>query len=141
MTASQETPVFVSAAYDEAMALLVQAKNYAMYVERKECLGLSPMERLVIHQESIALTSRLLRVLAWILWRKAAILEGAPDDPPFMFPDLELFSNIDDLKAKPIPKGLYELILRSNYLYIRMARLEAIRKEEKQNEIENAAEL
>lgn len=121
-------PVFFNRTYDEALALVVEARNYAAYVEPRERTRLGLGARLGVSCESLRVTSRLTQVMAWLLMQRAvAAGEISPDEA--VNPDNRLSGQDVCLSDRAplqeeLPKSLKSLMDRSLNLYIRVSRLE-----------------
>ena len=116
---------------DEAVALLVDARDYAASSCRNETVP--PNERSRIIGEKFRVTSQLASVVAWVMYRKAVAfgeleewdalgsLEG-PDG------DTSRLGRTPDTR-RYLPARLLNLLERSHRLWVRVARLdELIRK-------------
>ncbi len=121
-------PVFFNRTYDEALALVVEARNYVAYVEPRERQRLGFGARLGVSCESMRVTSRLTQVMAWLLMQRAvAAGEISPDEA--VSPDNRLSGQDVCLTDRAplqdeLPKSLKSLMDRSLSLYIRVSRLE-----------------
>ena len=121
-------PVYFRRTYDEALALVEEARNYAAYVEPRERRRLQLGTRLGVSCESMRVTSRLTQVMAWLLMQRA-VVAGEISLDESVNPDNRLGGQevcltersytVDDL-----PKSLESLMDRSLNLYIRVSRLE-----------------
>lgn len=63
---------FFDKTYEEALALLVEARNYIAYQETADLQMLDPDSRLLATQETMRLTCRLTQSMAWLLGQRAA---------------------------------------------------------------------
>jgi len=63
---------FFDKTYEEALALLVEARNYIAYQETADLQPLDPESRLLATQETMRVTCRLTHAMAWLLGQKAA---------------------------------------------------------------------
>jgi regulator of CtrA degradation len=72
--------VYFRRTYDETMTLMVEARNYAAYVERREREALGLADGLRMSCEALRVTSRLTQVMAWLMMQRA-VQEGevSPD--------------------------------------------------------------
>lgn len=119
---------FFNRTYDEAMTLLVEARNYMAYHEAVEQQGASPSVRLQISYESLRVTSRLTQIMAWLLCQKAVhagemTLEQAMSDE-FALAGGDICSCPSGPENEALPPGLRSLLQRSHALYMRIARLD-----------------
>ncbi len=114
--------------YDEAMALLIEARNYAAYRVPTDNRTLSPYTRLQITYESLRVTSRLTQVMAWLLTQKAFYAgeltyeQMASDEFALSGGDICLDPTGPENDA--LPGGLRSLLDRTYRLYIRVSRLD-----------------
>jgi regulator of CtrA degradation len=121
-------PVFFRRTYDEALALVEEARNYVAYVEPKERRRLQIGARLGVSCESMRVTSRLTQVMAWLLMQRAVAAgeisqaEAVSNDNRLGAQDVCLTERT--YKADDLPKSLESLMARSLNLYIRVSRLE-----------------
>ena len=61
---------FFGRTYDEAMGLLLEARNYVIAAELRRQRVLQPTDRLILCCEAMRLTARLTHVMAWLLAQK-----------------------------------------------------------------------
>lgn len=122
-------PTFFHRTYDEAMDLVIEARNYMAYVERREREHASAVAGLRMSCEAMRVTSRLTQVMAWLMMQRAVHEGEVPADDALAEPNRlsggdvcldETFSGDQSL-----PGGLRSLLDRSLRLYQRVARLEA----------------
>ncbi len=62
---------FFDKTYEEALALLVEARNYIAYQETADLQPLDPETRLLATQETMRVTCRLTQSMAWLLGQRA----------------------------------------------------------------------
>lgn len=120
--------IYFRRTYDEALALVEEARNYAAYVEPRERSNRDFRTRLGISCESLRVTSRLTQVMAWLLMQRA-VAAGEVTQDEAISPDNRLGAQdvcLSDRTYEPseIPKSLKSLMERSLSLYIRITRLE-----------------
>lgn len=126
MIEPHEAAAFFGATYDEAHALLVEARDYV----RDESGGpaASPIDRLTICQESLRLTTRLTQVMAWLLTRKAVHAgELSADEAAtarYALGGRKVCLDARGEAAAGVPEHLRDLLIRSRALYERVARLD-----------------
>ncbi|MEI6557588.1 MAG: DUF1465 family protein [Rhodospirillaceae bacterium] len=114
--------------YDETMALLIEARNYAAYREPTDQRTLSPNVRLQVSYESLRVTSRLVQVMAWLLAQKAVHAgeltqeEGASEE--YALSGGTICSDSAGTATEALPAGLVSLLDRSHRLYLRVQRLD-----------------
>lgn len=129
MGAARRAP-YVERTYDEAMALLVEARNYLAYREPTDDRALGPDMRLVACYESMRVTSRLTQVMAWLLAQKAVqageITEHEAVSDRFALSGSGICLDVAGQGNMDLPAGLRSLLDRSHRLYLRVSRLEAM---------------
>lgn len=117
----------ITRTYEEAMSLLIEARNYLRY-RQSDALRMPPMERLKLTREAFRVTSRLTQVMAWLLLRRA-VLAGEIQDAEARLPERRLagrdvcLGDADDL-GDWMPPGMGGLLDRSRALYERVERLD-----------------
>ena len=121
-------------AYNEAMAMLVEARDYAK-TQKDQMTDLEPDQRLRLSQYMMQVTSRLTQVMAWLMASKAVANGELPDDA-LKADDYALPSNATLNGSDPgalerekadreiTPNRLADLMDRSRKLYQRIARLD-----------------
>lgn len=119
---------FLNRTYDDAMALLVEARNYVAYRQAVEEKGLPPRVRVRISYETMRMTTRLTQVMAWLLAQRA-VQEGEIDQSKAVGADYALGGHEICLADganddESLPEGLRALLRRSLSLYERIDRLE-----------------
>ena len=114
----------IGRAHQEALALLLQARDYARSRHGDREGG--PVTRLVVTVEIMRVAARLAHAMAWILTRRAG--EGGESagrrhrDPPLL---TVAVCTDDTSETDPrLPDDLRQLLRRSRALYMRLARLE-----------------
>ena len=117
--------VFFGKTYGEAMGLLVEARDYFAKGEPRERL-LPPAERLRLVSESLRVTTRLTRVMAWLMTERAVQAGEMSQQEALADPDRLAHSAIcmEEAEAGRVPPRLAELLDRSRRLYVRVARLD-----------------
>lgn len=121
-------PAYFRRTYDEALNLMVEARNYMAYVERRERERADAVAGLRMSCEAMRVTSRLTQVMAWLMMQRA-VHEGelAADEA---LAEVNRLSGgevcLDDSFSadQSLPNGLRSLLDRSFRLYQRVARLE-----------------
>ena len=119
-------PAYFGGTYDEAMTLMVEARNYMSYVEQRERRKVEAMAGLRMSCEAMRVTSRLTQVMAWLLMQRA-VHEG--DSAAALTEENRLSGSDVCLDQsfgadETLPLGLRSLLDRSLRLYQRIARLE-----------------
>jgi regulator of CtrA degradation len=121
---------FFGRTYDEAVALLVEARNYVAYEEAFDRESLDLFQRLVMSCETTRLTARLTHIMSWLLFQKA-IYVGEIGRSYSEQARCRLSGHqvcLDD-KAETegeLPSRLLTLLTRSRRLYVRVARLDEL---------------
>ena len=114
--------------YDETMALLIEARNYAAYHNEVDQRTMPPTVRLHACYEALRVTSRLTQVMAWLLAQKAVhagelTLEESTGDE-YALSGGSVCSDPSGAENQELPKGLRSLLERSHQLYTRVLRLD-----------------
>jgi regulator of CtrA degradation len=127
---------FFSKTYDEAMDLLVEARNYVAGREADDRLRLDVETRLRLCTATMRLTSRLTQIMSWLLAQRAVHAgEMAARDVVERWEPLAavgICMEEDGDRADGLPPALVSLLDRSRRLYIRVARLdEMLRRSER----------
>jgi regulator of CtrA degradation len=122
------TAAYFSGPYDEAMTLMVEARNYLRFAERGDRQVVGPMAGLRMSCEAMRVTSRLTQVMAWLLAQRA-VQEGEISAEQALSEQLRLSGEqvCLDLRFSQdanLPGALRSLADRSYRLYVRVARLE-----------------
>ncbi len=120
--------VFFGKTYGEAMGLVVEARDYLERIEHVEGLELPPLARLQMCAETLRLTARLTRIMAWLLAQRAVAsgemsVEEALADP---LDARDVCAAGAEHEEMGLPPRLCELLGRSRLLYGRVARLDAL---------------
>lgn len=119
---------FFRRTYDETMNLMVEARNYVAYVERRERQRADAMAGLRMSCEAMRVTSRLTQVMAWLMTQRAVHEGEITEDEALAEPNRLSGSEVclDESYAndEALPGGLRSLMSRSFHLYVRVARLE-----------------
>lgn len=119
---------FFNRTYDEAMALLVEARNYIAYQEASDQRGRPAAVRLQISYESLRVTSRLTQVMAWLLAQKAVhageltLQQIATEE--YALSGGDVCTDPSGPDNEELPNGLRSLLDRSHKLYMRVERLD-----------------
>lgn len=123
------SPAYFRRTYDETMDLMVEARNYMAYVERRERERAGAVTGLRMSCEAMRVTSRLTQVMAWLMMQRA-VYDGEIEAGEALSDENRLSGGdvcLDDSFTDDIslPNGLRSLLDRSFRLYQRVARLEA----------------
>lgn len=122
------SPTYFRRTYDETLDLMVEARNYIAYVERRERQRADAMNGLRMSCEAMRVTSRLTQVMAWLMMQRA--VHDGEMTPDEALAEANRLSGadvcLDDSFSGDIalPRGLRSLLERSFSLYQRIARLE-----------------
>ncbi|WP_142848310.1 DUF1465 family protein [Telmatospirillum sp. J64-1] len=121
-------PSLLVKTYEETLNLIVEARNYAAYVQPREHVGAGPVARLRISCESMRVTTRLTQVMAWLMLQRAVqegelTLEEACAEHNRLAAENVCLSH-DAAEDEALPDGLRSLLERSYRLYLRTRRLE-----------------
>jgi regulator of CtrA degradation len=119
---------FFERTYDEAMSLLVEARNYLAFRETADDRRLAADARLKACYESMRVTSRLTQVMAWLLAQKAAqageITPAEAASERFALSATAVCLDVAGHGNPDLPDGLRSLLDRSHRLYVQVSRLE-----------------
>lgn len=120
---------FFNRTYDEAFALLVEARDYVARGQAEEYEFVDTGGRLRMALETTRVTARLTHIMAWLLARKAVyngeISPAAASRPPYILDRNALLAD-DGPLHDTVPPALESLMERSQSLYIRVARLDEL---------------
>jgi regulator of CtrA degradation len=134
MAAVSVSTQFFGRTFDEAMGLLLEARNYVIADELRPLRAVGPTERLILCCETMRLTARLTHVMAWLLAQKAVhageitLAEAAVE--PFALGGRATCLDEHPGVTAIGDAWLNTLLVRSRHLYIRVSRLdEMVRRE------------
>ncbi|MBC7951694.1 MAG: DUF1465 family protein [Rhodospirillaceae bacterium] len=124
-----QAPAYFRRTYDETLDLMVEARNYMAYAERRERERAGLVTGLRMSCEAMRVTSRLTQVMAWLMIQRA-VHEGEVDAREALDERNRLSGGdvcLDDTFGgdQNLPNGLRSLLQRSLSLYQRIVRLEA----------------
>ena len=119
---------FIDRIYREALALLIETRNYFAYQEPQDVVGLSNDARLLVSQETMRITCRLTQVMAWLFCQKAVQNGERPADWALQ-EEHRLSGHSVCLETAwqgdgRLPRGVQDLQLRTTALYHRIDRLD-----------------
>jgi regulator of CtrA degradation len=119
---------FFDRTYDEAMALLVDARDYLERRERQDRNALAAPGRLRMSCETLRLTARITQMMAWLLAQKA-VHAGEISTLELVeryeaLADIAVCMDEVEVEAAGLPPRLALLLDRSRKLYHRVARLD-----------------
>ncbi len=119
---------FFNGTFNEALSLLIEARNYIAYYEASDFTTLPSHVRLQISYESMRITSRLTQVMAWLLTQKAVhageISREMAASDAFALAGGTICSDPSGSENENLPGGLRGLLSRSHLLYMRVRRLD-----------------
>jgi|HubBroStandDraft_1064217.scaffolds.fasta_scaffold00040_74 regulator of CtrA degradation len=134
MRAITAETTFFGRTFDEAMALLMEARNYVVADELRHLGPTQPTQRLILCCEAMRVTARLTHVMAWLLAQKAVhageitLAQAAAE--PFALGGRMICLDQHPGVAAIGDAWLDGLLDRSKHLYIRVSRLdEMVRRE------------
>lgn len=117
-------------AYDEVLDLLVEARNYAAFMQPQEMARRDQLTRLRASCESLRVTTRLMHVLAWLMALRAVeageMPAGQLSANAFRLGGGAVCREEGGADDDTLPEGLRALLRRSHALYCRIARLDAM---------------
>jgi regulator of CtrA degradation len=123
-------PTFLNRTYEEAMALLLDARDYLTHHESADCRTLEMVPRLSVSRETLRITSRLTQVMAWLLIQKAVfageISRAEAAAGHHRLAGQRVCLDTAGGQFDGIPLRLSNLLERSHSLYARIARLDAL---------------
>lgn len=128
MTDGSGPTAFFSKTYDEAYALLIEARNYVAYEEAGDRAVLNDFERLSVSMETMRLTTRVTQIMGWLFYQKA-VFAGEMSLDQALSEDCRLDRNdlcLGGVRAEVLPRRLAELMARSRKLYLRVMRLDEL---------------
>ena len=124
-----EAPTYFRGPYDEALDLLVEARNYVQNDVMAFKYADNPPDPVAMTQETLRLTSRLTQVMAWLMAQRA-LHDGEIGEDEFIKDKYRVEGQhvclkraIDEMKDD-LPEGLNDLMDRSYSLYRRVMRLD-----------------
>lgn len=129
MTDAGGPTAFFDKTYDEAFALLIEARNYVAYEEPGDRAALDIGQRLNLSLETMRLTTRVTEIMAWLLYQRA-IHAGEISREAALEPGCRLGWPHICLEGEDNPAGLPhrlgDLVARSRKLYLRVSRLDEL---------------
>jgi len=128
-TSTVEGAIFFSRTYDEALALVVEAREYLLGPGKMAVRGMTAEVSFYYATESLRLTTRLTECMSWLMFQRA-VSEGeiSPADGQAAECHLQYqttcLAETDDRLMAKLPDGLVSLLARSESLYRRIDRLD-----------------
>jgi len=129
----EENPFFEKS-YQDVMDLLIEARNYVEYQEKRDIQRLPTDMRLLVNQETMRITCRLTQVMAWMLCQKA-YFAGEIDMAEVFSEKFEIGGEVICLNNEwasdeRLPPAVRDLLERSLNLYRRVQRLDDMMRDE-----------
>ncbi|MBO6826896.1 MAG: DUF1465 family protein [Sneathiella sp.] len=121
--------IFFSRTYDEALALVVEAREYLLGPGKMAVRQMTPEVSFYYATESLRLTTRLTECMSWLMFQRAISEgeitpeEGQAEECHLQYQSTCLTETNDRLMAE-LPDGLASLLARSEALYRRIDRLD-----------------
>jgi regulator of CtrA degradation len=119
---------FFDRTFDEALNLLVEARNYIATRDRLGATEPRPLIQLVMSCETMRLTARMTQIMAWLLVQKAVLAgemtAAEAARPEHRLGGREVCTARDSWGDLVLPPQLQDLLDRSFNLYTRIARLD-----------------
>ena len=121
--------VFLNRTYDEALELVIQARDYMAYKENQDRVGLNMYECMRASCETMRVTSRLTHIMSWLMMQKAvfngevSIEEALYMADPLSEEDVCLLREHKNYSF--LSRRLHEILDQSLALYMRVCRLES----------------
>ncbi|MCH9050964.1 MAG: DUF1465 family protein [Proteobacteria bacterium] len=126
-----ETPTaFFNKTYEEALALMVETKEYIEWHESDDGGLLPDLDRLRLSREAMRVTARLTQIMAWLFAQKAVFVgeltlaEAAAE--PYTLSGQEVCAPDDADYRRGLPAKMVDLLDRSHHLYVRVSRLDQL---------------
>lgn len=122
-------PAFFDKTYEEALALLVEARNYIAYQETADLQMLDPDSRLLATQETMRVTCRLTQSMAWLLGQRAVQIgeiSAAEALQNFGVGGQEVCLDARWNEDERLPPAIRTLLERTLSLYERVGRLDSM---------------
>jgi regulator of CtrA degradation len=118
---------FFTRTYDEAVGLLLEARDYVARREPADRARLDTLDRVKMCCETMRMTARLTQIMSWLLAQRA-IYEGEMSEEDVVaqhqaLSELQVcMDQAEELDC--LPPHLQKLLERTHRLYIRVARLD-----------------
>jgi len=119
---------FFDRTYDEAIALLHEARNYIAFQEPRDVEPLGPDARLLVSQETLRITCRMTQVMAWLFGQRAVhrgeITRSEALAPEYGIGGQSVCLDLTHADDPRLPAAVAALLDRSHRLYQRVVRLD-----------------
>jgi regulator of CtrA degradation len=128
MAEARAPTAFFTKTYDEAMGLLVEARDYVAWREPTIRAQLPAIDRVKLCCETMRMTARLTQVMAWLLAQRA-IVAGEMSETDMVarqeaLARLEICMTDNAADLENLPTDVIDLLDRARRLYVRVARLD-----------------
>lgn len=121
---------YFDSTFEEALALTREARDYIAYQEQVEMAKLGPVARLAASCESMRMTTRITQVVSWLLVQRAVhageISRAEARKPRYRLGAQKVCRATGPSVEESLPEHLLWLLERSDQLYQRVARLDAM---------------
>jgi regulator of CtrA degradation len=121
---------FFGKTFDEAMTLLVAARDYVAAGVAERPQDRSIEDHLRMARETMRVTARLTQIMAWLLAQKAVhageLTPRQAASDAHRLAGQAICLDDDERHGAGLPEGLRELLKRSHALYVRVARLDEL---------------
>ena len=121
---------FFGRTYDEALALLVEARDYVAFEEAFDRENLDLFQRLIMSCETTRLTARLTHIMSWLLFQKAVYVgeigRSFSERARCRLSGHRVCLDDSAETERALPSRLLTLLERSRRLYVRIARLDEL---------------
>ena len=120
--------VLINITFDEANALLVEARDYVKWQAPVDAERLSPLDRLKVSCEAMRVTARLTQVMAWLMLQKAVhageLTAQEAQSEAFQILKSQTCLDNSSEEDEEIPMRLKVLLHDSYGIYVRILRLD-----------------
>ncbi len=121
---------YFDSTFEEAVVLTREARDYIADHEQAELARLAPITRLAASCESMRMTARITQVVAWLLVQRAVhageISRADARKPRYRLGGQKVCQASGPSVEESLPEHLLWLLERSDQLYRRVARLDAL---------------
>ncbi|MGE5146513.1 MAG: DUF1465 family protein [Candidatus Eiseniibacteriota bacterium] len=121
---------FFGKTFEEAMILLIEARDYISATAGQRPQGLTPEDQLRIARETMRITTRLTQIMAWLLAQKAVhageLTARQVASEEYRLDGQSVCLADDERHHGGLPDHLQSLLKRSHALYVRVARLDEL---------------
>ncbi|MFQ6019010.1 MAG: DUF1465 family protein [Kiloniellaceae bacterium] len=125
-----QSVAFFDSTFEQAVALTREARDYVAYQKRADLAELTSVGRLSASSESMRVTARLTHIVAWLMVQKAVhageMTREEATDPQYRLGGQAVCRHNKPVADAPLPRRLVDLRDRSDQLYERVVRLDAM---------------